>query len=115
MTNPFIGLKSITPTEMANLKKVSSGLSEEQLRNFVSVYSSKRREPELLLIIACAGFFGVAGIQRVLVGQIGMGILFFFTGGFCAIGTILDIIHHKQLADEYNAQMADETLQLIQY
>lgn len=76
MTNPFIGLKSITPTEMANLKKVSSGLSEEQLRNFVSVYSSKRREPELLLIIACAGFFGVAGIQRVLVGQIGMGILF---------------------------------------
>jgi TM2 domain-containing membrane protein YozV len=57
---------------------------------------------------------GFAGIQRFLVGQIGMGLLYFFTGGLCLIGTILDIVNHKQLADEYNAQMANETLQLIQ-
>jgi hypothetical protein len=42
-----------------------------------------------------------------------MGLLYFFTGGLCLIGTILDIVNHKQLADEYNAQMANETLQLI--
>lgn len=114
MENPFLNLKSITPTEMIHLKNVTANLSEEKLKSFVVVYSSKRREAELLLIIACAGFFGVAGIQRFLTGQIGMGILYFFTGGLCAIGTIIDIINHKQLADEYNAQMANETLQLIQ-
>jgi hypothetical protein len=43
-----------------------------------------------------------------------MGLLYFFTGGLCAIGTIIDIINHKQLADEYNAQMANESLQMIQ-
>lgn len=114
MENPFINLKSITPTEMVNLKNLTAGLSDEKLRNFVSVYSTKRRESDMVLIISCIGLLGFAGIQRFLVGQIGMGILYFFTGGLCLIGTILDIINHKQLADEYNAQMAAETLQLIQ-
>jgi TM2 domain-containing membrane protein YozV len=114
MENPFLGLKSITPTEMIQLKNLTANLPEDKLRNFVTVYSSKRREAELLLILTCIGFFFVAGIQRFLTGHIGMGILYFFTGGLCGIGTIVDIINHKQLADEYNAQMANETLQLIQ-
>ncbi len=107
-------LKSITPSELVNLKNVTSTLSEDKLRNFVSVYASKRREAELLLIISCVGLLGFAGIQRFLIGQVGMGLLYFFTGGLCLIGTILDIVNHKQLADEYNAQMANETLQLVQ-
>ena len=114
MENLFLNLKSVTPTEMINLKNVTSNLSPDKLKDFTTIYSSKRREPELLLIIACAGFFGVAGIQRFLTGQVGMGLLYFFTGGLCAIGTIIDIINHKQLADDYNAQMANESLQMIQ-
>ena len=114
MENPFLNLKSVTPAEMVHLKNVTANLSEEKVKDFAVIYSSKRREPELLLLLACAGFFGVAGIQRFLTGQIGMGLLFFFTAGLCFIGTILDIINHKQLADEYNAQMANESLQMIQ-
>jgi len=114
MENQFIHLKSITPAEMVHLKNSTAGLSDEQLRNFVTVYATKRRESDMLLIISCVGLLGFAGIQRFLVGQIGMGILYFFTGGLCAIGTILDIINHKRLADEFNAKMAAETLQLIQ-
>lgn len=107
-------LKSVTPSEMINLQSVTSNLSEDKIKNFVTVYSTKRREAEMILIISCVGLLGFAGIQRFLVGQIGMGLLYFFTGGLCFIGTILDIIDHKKLADEYNAQMASETLQLIQ-
>jgi len=114
MENPFLNLKSITPTELVHLKNITANLSLEKLKDFTTIYSSKRREGEMLLILACAGFFGVAGIQRFLTGQIGMGLLYFFTGGLCAIGTIIDIINHKQLADEYNAQMANESLQMIQ-
>lgn len=114
MENPFMHLKSVTPSEMINLQSVTSNLSEDKIKNFVTVYSTKRREAEMILIISCVGLLGFAGIQRFLVGQIGMGLLYFFTGGLCFIGTILDIIDHKKLADEYNAQMASETLQLIQ-
>jgi len=114
MENPFLGLKSITPTEMIQLKNLTANLPDDKIRNFVTLYSSKRREAELILIISCVGLLGFAGIQRFLVGQIGMGLLYFFTGGLCLIGTILDIVNHKQLADEYNVQMANETLQLIQ-
>ena len=114
MENPFLGLKSVTPTEMINLKNLTANLPDDKIRNFVTLYSSKRREAELILIISFVGLFGFAGLQRFLVGQIGMVLLYFFKGGLCLIGTILDIVNHKQLADEYNAQMANETFQLIQ-
>ena len=114
MENPFLNLKSVTPTEMINLQNVTANLSEDKIKNFVAVYSSKRREAEMILIISCVGLLGFAGIQRFLVGQIGMGLLYFFTGGLCFIGTILDIVNHKKLTDEYNVQMATETLQLVQ-
>jgi len=114
MENPFLNLKSVTPTEMMNLKNLTANLSDDKLKSFVTVYSSKRREAEMILLLTCIGFFFVAGIQRFLTGQVGMGLLYFFTAGLCGIGTIVDVINHKQLADEYNAQMAAETLQLIQ-
>lgn len=113
MSNPFIHFKSISPAEMDHLNQITLGLSEDKLRSFVSVYGTKRRESDLILLISCIGLLGVAEIQRFLVGQIGMGLIYFFTGGLCLVGTILDIINHKQLADEYNIQMANESLRLI--
>ena len=114
MDNPFLMLKSVTPTELMHLNQITSGFSDDKMRNFVTVYTSKRRESDLMLLISCIGLVGFAGIQRFLVGQIGMGLLYFFTGGLCVIGTILDIVNHKQLADEYNIQMANETQQMLQ-
>ncbi len=113
MDNLFLTLKSITPTELAHLRQITNGLTENQLRDFLSLYISKRRESDVVLLVSCVGLLGFAGIQRFLLGQIGMGLLYFFTGGLCLIGTILDIINHKQLADEYNIQMANETLSMI--
>lgn len=113
MENPFIGLKSLTPAELAHLNQLTAGMSPDKLRDFTTIYSSKRRESDLVLLISCIGLVGFAGIQRFLVGQIGMGLLYFFTGGLCVIGTILDIINHKQLADEYNFKMANETLGML--
>jgi hypothetical protein len=49
-----------------------------------------------------------------MVGQIGMGILYLFTGGLCIVGTIVDTINHKKLAFEYNQQMAIESLAMAQ-
>ena len=50
MENPFLNLKSVTPTEMVHLKNVTSNLSPEKMKDFITIYSSKRREAELLLM-----------------------------------------------------------------
>ena len=74
------------------------------------IYRSKRRDPQLILILSLIGLFGFAGIQRFLVGHIGMGILYFFTLGLCWIGTIIDAVNYKSLALEYNSKMVVETM-----
>jgi TM2 domain-containing membrane protein YozV len=59
------------------------------------------------------GFLGVAGIQRFIIGQVGMGILYFLTAGLCFIGTIVDVVNHKSLTLEYNRKAAYESAELV--
>ena len=51
------------------------------------------------------GFIGIGGIQRFLLGQIGMGILYLLTWGLCGIGTIIDLINYKKLTLERNQEI----------
>ncbi len=80
---------------------------------FISMYSSKRKTTETILICTILGFVVVAGVQRFVLGQIGMGILYFFTGGLCLVGTIVDLINHKQMTFEFNQQQALETMAMV--
>lgn len=104
---------AIEPDELAYVQELTKGLSEEKLRLFISIYNGKRRKAEIILICTLLGFVCCAGIQRFMVGQIGMGILYLFTGGLCLIGTIVDLINHKQLAFEFNQKMALETMTMV--
>lgn len=109
----FMSLPGITPQEYSYLQTATNGLSEQQARTFLMMYASKRKTPSDLLLFALIGFLGIAGVQRFVIGQIGMGILYFLTGGLCLIGTIVDIINHKQLAFEHNQRMVFESLQMV--
>lgn len=51
-----------------------------------------RKSKMVALILCILGFFGIAGLHRMYVGKVGSGILHFFTGGICVIGTIMDLI-----------------------
>ena len=64
------------------------------------------------MIFTLLGFIGIAGVQRFLVGQVMMGLFYFFTAGFCFIGTIVDLINHQSLANEYNQKMAYESFNI---
>jgi TM2 domain-containing membrane protein YozV len=113
--NPYMSLSGISAEELSMLQQGTTGLTDEQKRHFFMVYSSKRRTPQEVLIYALLGFGFVAGVQRFMLGQIGMGLLFFFTGGFCLIGTIIDLVNHKKLALEYNQKMAFESFNIAKF
>jgi TM2 domain-containing membrane protein YozV len=106
-------LPGIQPDELIYVENLTERLSEEQMNMFISLYSSKRKTTDTILICTILGFVVVAGIQRFVLGQIGMGILYLFTGGLCLIGTIVDLVNHKQMTLEFNQKQAQETMAMI--
>ena len=110
--NPYMSLSGISPEEIGFLQQATATLTENQQKYFFMTYSGKRKSPQDILIFTLIGFFGVAGIQRFVIGQTGMGLLYLFTGGFCGIGTIVDLINNRSLAMEYNKQVAYESFHI---
>ncbi|MEJ8801074.1 TM2 domain-containing protein [Pontibacter sp. H249] len=108
-------MPDLEPDEMSFVQTLVSPMTEDEARQFASIYRSRRREPMLILITTIIGFFGVAGIQRFIVGQIGLGLLYFFTAGLCFVGTIIDLINYRRLAYEYNVREAQQVIAMMRY
>jgi TM2 domain-containing membrane protein YozV len=106
-------IPSIEGEELIYLQSITRELTDERLQNFIALYNGKRKKTDQILLGCVLGFVLVSGIQRFMVGQTGMGLLFLFTGGFCFIGTILDTINHKRLTFEYNQKMARESMAMV--
>lgn len=92
--------------ELAFLENLTKNLTDSQLQHFANLYSVKRKSPDTILLCTLLGFLVLAGIQRFLLGQIGMGILYLFTGGLCVVGTIVDLINYRKMALKYNQKQA---------
>ena len=107
--DPYMNFADMGPEEMGFLQQATRELNDDQKKYFYRVYSSKRKNTNEILIFTLLGFIGVAGIQRLVLGQIAMGIIYFLTGGFCFIGTIVDLVKNKSLTLEYNKNMAYES------
>jgi len=106
-------LPELSGNELTIVKDLTKDYTDDQMMNFANVYRSRRRDPQIILLTGILGFLGIAGVQRFLVGQIGMGILYFFTAGLCFIGTIIDLVNYQNLAYEYNQKIAQEVHLLI--
>ena len=106
-------LYDVTPEELITINSRIKDFNDDEVAQFCMIYRSKRKDPQLILILCLLGLVGVAGIHRFVIGHIGMGILYFFTAGLCFIGTIVDAINHKELAMEFNANMITETLSML--
>lgn len=94
--------------EMIFVQGLIKEMNDNQAMLFANAYSSRRKDPLLILLTACIGFFGIAGIHRFIIGHIGMGLLYILTGGLCLIGTIVDLVNFKRLTFEYNQKVAQE-------
>ena len=113
--NPVVlrHLYDVTPEELMTINARTKGFNDDELSQFCMIYRSKRKDPQLILILCLLGLVGIAGLQRFIIGHVGMGVIYFFTAGLCFIGTIVDTINHKELALEYNAKMITETLSML--
>lgn len=109
----IMNLRGVNPDEYLYLEQVMKNMNPEQARSFVAYYSGRRKDPQDILLFTLLGFLIIAGVQRFVLGQIGMGLLYFFTGGLCLIGTIVDLINYKSLTLDYNQKMAYECAQMI--
>jgi TM2 domain-containing membrane protein YozV len=106
-------LPEVTGEEMVYIQNLIKDMDDETARKFANVYRSRRKEPMLILVTGLLGFIIVAGVHRFILGQVGMGILYLFTGGLCLIGTIVDLVNHQKLTFEYNSKVANEVIVMI--
>lgn len=106
-------IPAIEGEELVYLQALTRELTDDQLVNFIAVYNGKRKKTDQILLGCVLGFVLVAGIQRFMVKQTGMGLLYLFTGGLCFIGTIMDTVNHKRITFEFNRDMARESMAML--
>ena len=113
MNNYLMGMPDLQPEEVAGIKQLTAEMTEAQAEQFYLLYTGKRKKPMEILLLTCLGFVVVAGVQRFVLGQVGMGILYLFTGGLCLIGTIVDLVNYKRLATDYNLTQMYESARMV--
>jgi TM2 domain-containing membrane protein YozV len=113
MVNIYQLLPNLEADEMNFIQGLIKDMPEAQAQQFAMMYNSRRRDPQIILLTALLGFVLVAGVHRFILGQIGMGILYIFTGGLCLIGTIVDLVNYKRLAFDYNFREAQQVAAIV--
>jgi TM2 domain-containing membrane protein YozV len=113
MANIMQFLPELEGDEMMYVAGMVKDMTDTQAAQFASAYRSRRKDPQTILLLTLLGFIGIAGVQRFILDQIGMGILYLFTGGICLIGTIVDLVSYKRLAFEYNQKHAQQLSMMV--
>jgi len=109
--NPYMNLSGISVEELGFLQQTTAALTEVQQKYFFNIYLDKRKSPNDIRMFCIISIFN-PGVQRFVLGQVGMAVLYFFTGGLFFIMTIMDLINYKKLTLEFNQKMAFESFQL---
>ena len=99
-------LPSSEGKELIYLTNLTASFSEEQMASFASAYNARRRKPMVMLLLNL--LLGLLGAARFYLGQMGMGILYLFTGGILGIGCFIDIFRFKSLNTMRNIEIANE-------
>ncbi|MFA5804092.1 MAG: TM2 domain-containing protein [Melioribacteraceae bacterium] len=112
MANVLEMLPEIMGEEQMYISSIIKNMDDKQAFQFANIYRARRKDPQTILLVTFVGFLGISGIQRFLTDQIGMGILYLLTCGFCMIGTIIDLVNHKKIAFEYNQKQANQIVMM---
>ena len=113
MSNVIEYLPELEGDEQLYVADLVNDLPEDEAQRFARVYRERRKDPQMILLLALVGFVAIAGVHRFVIDEIGMGLLYLFTAGLCFIGTIIDVVNYKDVAFRYNRRQADEVLALV--
>ncbi|GAB5408918.1 MAG: TM2 domain-containing protein [Balneolaceae bacterium] len=113
MSNAMDFIPEAEGDEALYLNKLFSDMTKDDIAKFANAYRARRKDPQTIMLLCLLGFFSIAGVHRMVLNQIGMGILYFLTGGLCLIGTIVDLVNHKDLTFQYNRGVAQEIRLMI--
>ncbi|HEX6916004.1 MAG TPA: TM2 domain-containing protein [Chitinophagaceae bacterium] len=106
-------MQGIQPDELALIQELMKDMSEAQQQQFLIVYSGKRKDQQTMLILCLVGILGIAGIHRLVSGDVVLGIVYLLTCGFCFIGTIIDAVNIRSITYEHNRKQAFESAQMV--
>lgn len=107
-------LPNASAEEITMVEQYTASLTDDRFERFLTFYRSKRKDPQLGMILGVVSMAtGIHGISRFYYGNIGMGILYFFTAGLCMIGTIIDLVNNGKMALECNQQAMNECIQMV--
>ena len=101
-------LPELEGQELSYIDNILNPMDEDRARIFCTSYRIQRKSPNDILVFAVVGLIIIPGLQRFIVNQILMGLLFLFTAGLCWIGSIIDLVNYRELAFEYNRKVADQ-------
>jgi TM2 domain-containing membrane protein YozV len=106
--NLLFSIPGIEAEELQFIQEAIKDMDDSRKQQFVLLYQGRRKDPQTILLCTLLGFVVVAGVQRFILGQMGMGILYLLTAGLCFVGTIVDLINYKSLTLEYNRRQVIE-------
>ena len=86
----------ISPANISDLRKRLETMDESK----ANMLAADFKNPTTVLIISI--LLGTLGIDRFMLGNVGMGVLKLLTGGVCGILWIIDIINYKKMTQAYN-------------
>lgn len=92
---------------MMELAQMTQGLDENKKMLFNQQFQAEKKDSGTTLILAIFSF------DRFWLGDIGLGILKYLTGGGCGIWWLIDLFTAKSRTDMYNRQKAMEILQMV--
>jgi TM2 domain-containing membrane protein YozV len=108
MANVLHVLPDLDGDELGYVQLLVADMTEEEAMQFALMYRARRKDPQMILILTLVGFLGFAGIQRFVVGHIGLGVLYILTAGLCFVGIIVDLVNYRRIASDYNQKQAYE-------
>ncbi|MBQ0112546.1 MAG: TM2 domain-containing protein [Bacteroidales bacterium] len=100
--------KMFTPMQLVEIRSKLQNIPDEKASIIMGM---EFKDPTLLLIISV--LIGELGVDRFMLGNVGMGVLKLLTGGLCGILWIIDIINIQKMTKEYNYRTLNELLMIM--
>jgi len=91
--------------------QLTEGMSDQQKFMFNAEFGAKRKDRMIMLVISI--FLGHFGVDRFMLGDIGLGLLKLFSCGAFGIWTLIDWFLIMGRTDDYNRQQARQIAMAI--